>query len=96
MISFTDFLMLVFGILFIVGMIVSGIHDWKQDDKIYQEEKKRKNIEAAKLNCYKNLNDQIVDLKECIDDLNNRMDQLFDEINDMKGEAAYVDHRSTF
>ena len=47
MISFTDLLMLVFGVLVFVGMIVSYVFDWKHDEKLYQEEKKRKNLEAA-------------------------------------------------
>ena len=82
--SFTDFLCLVFGVLFIVGMIVSGIHDWKQDEKLYQEEKKRKNLEAAKLNSVEELQEQIVDLLENIDNMNENMEYLLKRIDEIE------------
>lgn len=67
--SFTDLLLLIFGVLFILGMIVSYIHDWKQDEKVYQEEKKRKNIEAAKLNSVEELQEEVEDLMDRVTNL---------------------------
>ena len=62
--SFTELLLLIFGVLFILGMIVSYIHDWKQDEKLYQEEKKRKNIEAAKLNSVEELKEEVEEMMD--------------------------------
>lgn len=82
--SITDLLLLVFGVLFIMGMIVYYILEWKYDEKLYQEEKKRKNLEAEKLNRVDELQDRIEDLLEKFEDMNENMEYLFKKIHQME------------